>query len=95
MSKNSRDDHFFIYPRTKEGQPTGHVYCVILREGQMFEGSSLCSPKDQFVKATGRKLAYERAMAEYERNKKYKNKKKIKKKELLKLAFNSLKQLME
>jgi hypothetical protein len=68
MSANSRDDHFFIYPRYEDNTSTGHTYCVILRNGRMYEGSALCSKKDNFQKSLGRALAFERALLAYEKD---------------------------
>lgn len=61
----SRSDHYYIYPRTKNGERTGHTICVLVRDGMIFHGTSLCSKKDQFVLKTGRELAKERAEAAY------------------------------
>lgn len=66
MSKNSRTDHFFIYPKDKQGNYTGHVICVLLRNGRMYEGTALCSNEDQFIKNEGRILAFERASIAFE-----------------------------
>lgn len=68
MSANSRNDHFFIYPRFEHGDLTGHTYCVLLRDGRMYEGSALCSINDNFEKKRGRALAFQRAILEYERD---------------------------
>jgi hypothetical protein len=65
MTKNSRTDHFFIYPKDNRGKHTGHVICVLLRSGRMYEGTALCSKDDQFNKNEGRILAFERAAAAY------------------------------
>ena len=69
MSKDSRTSHFFIYPKTKDKKHTGHTLCILLKEGKMYHGESLCSANDCFSKAIGRQISYERAMYEYERNK--------------------------
>lgn len=68
MSANSRNNHFFIYPKFENGELTGHTYCVILRDGRMYEGSALCSVKDTFEKARGRALSFQRAILAYERD---------------------------
>ena len=64
---SSRDDTFFIYPKDKLGNKTGHCIAVILRDGLMFEGTALCSRHDQFCRKTGRLLAFERAQQAYQR----------------------------
>lgn len=66
MSGN-RADHYFIYPRDKRGERTGHTICVILRDGNMFHGETLCSDGDQFSKKQGRLLSFDRAVASYKR----------------------------
>lgn len=63
----NRSDHYFIYPRNKNGKRTGHCICIILREGLMFHGTSLCSEKDQFSKKEGRLIAFDRAVEAYMR----------------------------
>ncbi len=63
MSK--RDNHYFIYPVDEKKKKTGHTICVILRDGMIFHGISLCSKKDNFSKKEGRLLAFDRAMKEY------------------------------
>lgn len=65
--KVSRTDHFFIYPRDQKRKRTGHCICVLLREGQMFEGTALCSKVDNFSRKEGRRLAFERAVTAYEK----------------------------
>lgn len=62
-----RDDSFFIYPKNKNGKRTGHCIAVILRDGLMFEGTSLCSENDQFSKKEGRLIAFNRAQEAYMR----------------------------
>ena len=63
----NRKDHYFIYPRDMHGQRTGHTICIILREGCMFHGETLCGPSDQFSKKEGRLIAFNRAMEAYNR----------------------------
>jgi hypothetical protein len=60
--------HYFIYPRDKKGQRTGHTICVIMRDGKIFHGSALCSDGDQFEFKRGRQLAMERALEVYSRH---------------------------
>lgn len=62
---SSRTDHFFIYPKDKQGNRTGHTICVLLRNGMMFEGTSLCSKDEQFSRKVGRTIAYDRAIEAY------------------------------
>lgn len=64
----SRTDHYFIYPRTKNGNRTGHTICVLIRNGKVFHGTSLCSENDQFELKKGRLLAKERAEEAYNRH---------------------------
>jgi len=59
---------YFIYPRDKNGKLTGHSICVMMHDGKVFHGTSLCSPKDNFNKTTGRDLAYKRAVSSIERH---------------------------
>lgn len=68
MSTNSRTSEFFIYPKDIKGKYTGHSIAVLLRNGRMYSGESICSNQDQFEKAVGRELAYFRAWSEYERD---------------------------
>lgn len=65
--KVSREDHFFIYPKDPKGKRTGHCICVVLRDGSMYEGTALCSVNDNFSRKEGRKLAFQRAIAAYEK----------------------------
>ena len=63
----NRKNHYFIYPRDMHGVRTGHTLCIILRDGMMFHGETLCGPKDQFSKKEVRLIAFERAEAAYMR----------------------------
>lgn len=56
------NNHFFIYPKDKEGRPTGNTICVFNKDGKNFIGEAVCSKKDNFDKSVGRKLSLERAM---------------------------------
>lgn len=67
MSINSRKDHFFIYPKDKTGKVTGHTICIALRDGEMYEGVTLCSPEDNFNRKIGRQIALSRALEAYEK----------------------------
>ena len=71
--KDGQASHFFIYPEDKNGVRTGHTICVlslldpvdnVLRT---FYGTALCSEADTFEYRVGRDLAYNRAIASYER----------------------------
>jgi len=64
----SRTDHYFIYPRNKNGQRTGHTICVLIRGGKVFHGTSLCSQHDQFELKKGRELSKQRAEEAFERH---------------------------
>ena len=71
----SRDDHYYIYVRDKNGnRVTGHTICVMVHDGKIFHGTALCSDSDQFSYEKGRELAKEKALASIsrfeERNKK-------------------------
>lgn len=66
---SDRSDHYFIYVKNKENKHTGITICVMQKDGKLWHGQATCGPKDQFNKATGRQISYERAMYEYERNK--------------------------
>lgn len=68
MSTNSRTDHFFVYPKDKQGNYLGVTICVLLRDGRMYHGEALCSENDQFNKNVGRRLSYDRAYNEYVRD---------------------------
>lgn len=59
---------YFIYPRDKNGNLTGHSICVMMHNGKVFHGQSLCSPNDNFNKTTGRNLAYQRALDSIQRH---------------------------
>lgn len=61
-------DHYYIYPTDKNGNKTGHTICVLMKDGKIFHGTSLCSPNDQFQYARGREIAMERALSAYERH---------------------------
>ena len=63
----SRSLGYFIYPRDKNGVKTGHCIAVVLREGLIFSGTSLCAKNDQFSKAIGRELALQRAEESYQK----------------------------
>ena len=63
----NRKEHYFIYPRDMHGKRTGHTICVVLREGMMFHGETLCGPRDQFSKKEGRLIAFGRAQDAYQR----------------------------
>lgn len=64
----SRSDHYFIYVRDKNGvRITGHTICVMVRDGKIFHGTSLCSKKDNFNYETGRELALKKALESYRR----------------------------
>ncbi len=56
-----RTKEFYIYPKTKHNKRTGHVICVILRDGCMFQGIALCAEEDNFSYKLGRQLSKERA----------------------------------
>jgi hypothetical protein len=73
MSTNSRTDHFFIYPKDKNGKYLGVTICVVLRDGRMYHGEAICSKNDQFNKSVGRELSFERAIFEYNRDSDYLN----------------------
>ena len=62
---SNRTKEFYIYPKDRHGNRTGHVICVILRDGMMFEGTALCSENEQFCKAVGRNIAFNRATEAY------------------------------
>lgn len=66
-STNSRKDHFFIYPKDKSGKVTGHTICIALRDGEMYEGVTLCSEEDNFSRKIGRQIALARALDAYEK----------------------------
>lgn len=66
MSKDSRHNYFFIYPKDSKGKLLGSTICVLLRDGKMFHGEAACSPNDQFVKKVGRELALQRATAAWQ-----------------------------
>lgn len=57
-----KPDHFFIYPKDKNGKPTGHTICIYQRDGKNFIGEAICSEADTFNKQKGRELALSRAM---------------------------------
>lgn len=59
----------YIYPKNNKGQRIGNTLCVIFRDGHYYYGESLCSKGDNFNKATGRKLAFERAEEAYNKAK--------------------------
>lgn len=59
----TKPDHFFIYPKDKNGKPTGHTICIYQRDGKNFIGEAICSESDTFNKQKGRELALERAMS--------------------------------
>lgn len=61
-------EHYYIYPRDKNGNKTGHTICVLQRDGKIFHGESLCSDQDQFQYKVGRELAYQRAVEAYVRH---------------------------
>ena len=63
----NRKDHYFIYPRDKNGKRTGHTICIVLRDGCMFHGETLCGEKDQFSKKQGRLISFDRAQQAYMR----------------------------
>ncbi len=66
--QTSRDDHYYIYVRDKNGNRiTGHTICVLVRDGKIFHGTSLCSDKDNFSYEIGRELALKKALASYAR----------------------------
>lgn len=68
--KNSRQCYYH-YPKDKNGKYTKHTICMLVKDGSIYHGESLCSEKDQFVKSIGRKLAHKRALEAYNnRNKK-------------------------
>jgi len=60
-----RSKEFYIYPRNIDGSKTGHTICVILRDGEMFSGTALCSPDDNFNYKIGKELAKDRALNSY------------------------------
>lgn len=62
---NRRSESFFVYPKDKNGQRTGHCIAIILREGMMFEGTALCAKTEQFSKKLGRAIALSRAQEAY------------------------------
>ena len=50
----------FYYAREKRGSGNHPIACVCIirdKDGQMWRGTSICSKKDGFVKATARKIA--------------------------------------
>lgn len=59
---------YFIYPRDKNGELTGHSICVMMHKGKIFHGQALCSPNDNFNKSLGRKLAHDRALDSIKRH---------------------------
>src|SRR5216684_3179493 len=59
----SKPDYFFIYPKDKNGKPTGHTICIYQRDGKNFIGEAICSEQDVFNKEKGRKLSLDRAMS--------------------------------
>lgn len=63
-----RKDKYYIYPRDNDGNPTGHTIAVILRDGMIFHGISLCGEKDQFSYKKGRSIALNRAEHSYEKH---------------------------
>ena len=68
---------FFIWPKDKNGKSTRYCICVILRDGEMYQGTALCSEEDQFSKAEGRSISLARALAAYEKCLKARNTKKL------------------
>lgn len=64
----SRKDHYYIYPVSKKNERTGHTICVLVRDGKIFHGITLCSKKDQFSYVKGRQLAKSRAIEAYNRH---------------------------
>ena len=64
----SRKDHYYIYPVSKKNERTGHTICVLVRDGKIFHGITLCSKKDQFSYVKGRELAKKRAIEAYNRH---------------------------
>lgn len=63
----NRRETIFIYPKTKNGERTGHTIAVVIREGMMFYGEALCSKEDQFSRKEGRELALVRAEERYKK----------------------------
>lgn len=61
-------EHYYIYPRDKRGNKTGHTICVIQKDGKIFHGIANCSQGDQFEYEKGRKISLERALACYEKH---------------------------
>jgi hypothetical protein len=59
--KAKQTDKFFIYPKDKDGNHTGHTICVISVNGRMYQGIALCNKNDQFSKKIGQELSEERA----------------------------------
>lgn len=53
--------HYYIYPKDKHGNKTGHTICVLIKDGKIFHGMSLCSAEDQFAYTKGRELSLVRA----------------------------------
>jgi hypothetical protein len=62
----NRTDHYFVYLYDKRGNRTGHTVCLLLRDGKMFHGESLCADTDQFNKKVGRTIALNRALDAYQ-----------------------------
>lgn len=61
-------DHYYIYPTDKNGNRTGHTICVLLKDGKIFHGTTLCSPEDQFEYKVGREKSKARAEEAYARH---------------------------
>ncbi len=59
--------HYYIYPKDKHGRKTGHTIAVLIKDGKIFHGMSLCSAEDQFEYSKGRKLSLVRAEEAFER----------------------------
>ncbi len=57
----------FIYPRNRKGQKSGHTIAVLIKDGMIFFGESLCSEEDHFNKVVGREMALARAEDKYEK----------------------------
>lgn len=64
----NRKDHYFVYIYDKNGKRTGHTICLLLRDGKMFHGESLCANTDQFNKKIGRQIAFNRAMEAFNKH---------------------------
>lgn len=66
MNRSSKyEGAFFIYPKDRDGNRMDLTICVINKGGRMYQGQALLGSGDTFSYETGRKLAYKRALAAY------------------------------